>query len=74
LQPYRQPKSICPVRSSGVGTRKLPPGRELWEFPAVPRSITCSRADGGIDGDQPGLGKTPTAIAFCNEVEASACS
>jgi SNF2 family DNA or RNA helicase len=25
---------------------------------------------GGIDGDQPGLGKTPTAIVYCNEREA----
>jgi SWI/SNF-related matrix-associated actin-dependent regulator 1 of chromatin subfamily A len=53
----------------GVGTRKLPPGRELWDYQKATLDYLLARG-GGIDGDQPGLGKTPTAIAFCNEVEA----
>lgn len=53
----------------GVGTTRLPPGRELWEFQKATLDYLLARK-GGIDGDQPGLGKTPTAIAFCNEREA----
>ena len=53
----------------GVGTRRLPPGRELWEFQRATLDYLLARK-GGIDGDQPGLGKTPTAIAYCNEREA----
>lgn len=54
---------------NGVGTRKLPPGKELWDFQKATLDYLLKR-HGGIDGDQPGLGKTPTAIAYCNEVEA----
>jgi SNF2 family DNA or RNA helicase len=54
----------------GVGTRKLPPGRELWDYQKATLDYLLARG-GGIDGDQPGLGKTPTAIAFCNEIEAT---
>lgn len=54
---------------NGVGTTKLPPGKELWDFQKATLDYLLKR-DGGIDADQPGLGKTPTAIAFCNEVEA----
>jgi hypothetical protein len=54
----------------GKGTRKLPPGRELWDFQKATLDYLLARG-GGIDGDQPGLGKTPTAIAFCNEIEAT---
>ena len=53
----------------GVGTKRLPPGRELWNYQKATLDYLLARG-GGIDGDQPGLGKTPTAIAFCNEVEA----
>ena len=53
----------------GVGTTKLPPGKELWDFQKATLDYLLKRG-GGIDGDQPGLGKTPTAIAFCNETEA----
>jgi SWI/SNF-related matrix-associated actin-dependent regulator 1 of chromatin subfamily A len=55
---------------NGTGTRKLPPGRELWDFQKATLDYLLARG-GGIDGDQPGLGKTPTAIAFCNEIEAT---
>ncbi len=53
----------------GKGTRKLPPGKELWSYQKATLDYLLAR-NGGIDGDQPGLGKTPTSIAFCNEVEA----
>lgn len=54
----------------GVGTRKLPPGRELWEYQKATLDYLLERG-GGINGDQPGLGKTPTSIAYCNEREAT---
>lgn len=53
----------------GVGTTKLPPGKELWQFQKATLDYLLARK-GGIDGDQPGLGKTPTAIAYCNAREA----
>jgi SWI/SNF-related matrix-associated actin-dependent regulator 1 of chromatin subfamily A len=53
----------------GKGTTRLPPGKELWAFQKATLDYLLSRK-GGIDGDQPGLGKTPTAIAYCNEREA----
>lgn len=52
----------------GVGTRRLPPGKELWSYQKADLDYLLPRG-GGILGDQPGLGKTPTAIAFCNELE-----
>ena len=53
----------------GKGTRRLPPGRELWDYQKATLDYLLARG-GGINGDQPGLGKTPTSIAFCNEIEA----
>lgn len=53
----------------GKGTAKLPPGKELWDYQKATLDYLLARK-GGIDGDQPGLGKTPTAIAYCNEREA----
>lgn len=53
----------------GRGTTRLPPGRELWDYQKATLDYLLTRG-GGIDGDQPGLGKTPTAIAYCNEREA----
>lgn len=55
---------------NGFGTRKLPPGKELWEYQCATLDYLLSRG-GGINGDQPGLGKTPTSIAYCNEREAT---
>lgn len=52
----------------GTGTRRLPPGKELWNYQKATLDYLLARG-GGINGDQPGLGKTPTTIAFCNEVE-----
>lgn len=53
----------------GKGTAKLPPGLELWDYQKATLDYLLERK-GGINGDQPGLGKTPTSIAYCNEREA----
>lgn len=67
LEPYR--KAIEASRAlDGKGTRRLPPGKELWAYQRADLDYVLERG-GGILGDQPGCGKTPTAIAFCNEVE-----
>ncbi len=50
----------------GAGTRQLPPGKELWDYQRATLDYLLARK-GGINGDQPGLGKTPTSIAYCNE-------
>ena len=68
LAPYRL--AIEESRAlDGIGTRKLPPGKELWAYQKASLDYVLKRG-GGILGDQPGLGKTPTSIAFCNEREA----
>jgi SWI/SNF-related matrix-associated actin-dependent regulator 1 of chromatin subfamily A len=54
---------------NGSGTRRLPPGVELWDYQKATLDYLLARK-GGIDADQPGLGKTITAIAYCNEREA----
>lgn len=53
----------------GTGTRRLPPGKELWPYQRASLDYVLAR-DGGIIGDQPGLGKTPISIAACNHWEA----
>jgi len=68
LGPYRQ--RIDASRAlDGAGTTRLPPGKELWPYQKATLDYLLKRG-GGINGDQPGLGKTPTSIAFCNEIEA----
>lgn len=68
LFPYR--KQIDLSRAlEGKGTPRLPPGVELWDYQKATLDYLLARR-GGIDGDQPGLGKTITAIAYCNEREA----
>lgn len=68
LAPYRA--AIDASRAlTGVGTLRLPPGRELKEYQKATLDYLLARG-GGINGDAPGLGKTPTSIAFCNAVEA----
>lgn len=68
LKPYRE--AIEASRAlNGKGTRRLPPGKELWDYQKADLDYVLER-NGGILGDQPGLGKTPTSIAFCNEKEA----
>lgn len=53
----------------GKGTNRLPPGKELWDYQKATLDYLLARG-GGINGDQPGLGKTPTSIAYANEREA----
>ena len=68
LAPYRQQIELSRALD-GKGTRKLPPGKELWDYQKATLDYLLARG-GGINGDQPGLGKTPTSIAYCNEREA----
>jgi hypothetical protein len=68
LMPYRRMIDLSRALD-GKGTRRLPPGKELWDYQKATLDYLLKRR-GGINGDQPGLGKTPTSIAYCNEVEA----
>jgi SWI/SNF-related matrix-associated actin-dependent regulator of chromatin subfamily A-like protein 1 len=68
LGPYRRQIDLSRALD-GKGTKRLPPGKELWPYQKATLDYLLKRG-GGINGDQPGLGKTPTSIAFCNEVEA----
>jgi SWI/SNF-related matrix-associated actin-dependent regulator of chromatin subfamily A-like protein 1 len=68
LGPYRRQIDLSRALD-GRGTLRLPPGKELWPYQKATLDYLLKRG-GGINGDQPGLGKTPTSIAFCNEVEA----
>lgn len=68
LAPYKE--QIEASRAlDGAGTHRLPPGKELKHYQKATLDYLLARG-GGIDGDQPGLGKTPTSLAFCNHVEA----
>lgn len=65
LGAYRQQIDLSRALD-GKGTTRLPPGRELWDYQKATLDYLLARK-GGINGDQPGLGKTPTSIAYCNE-------
>jgi len=68
LQSYRD--AIEASRAlDGKGTKHLPAGKVLWPYQRASLDYVISR-QGGIIGDQPGLGKTPMAVAFCNHFEA----
>lgn len=69
LGPYKRKIELSRALD-GKGTRKLPPGKELWDYQRATLDYLLERG-GGINGDQPGLGKTPTSIAYCNEREAT---
>lgn len=68
LIPYKRQIELSRALD-GRGTTKLPPGIELWDYQKATLDYLLKRK-GGINGDQPGLGKTPTSIAYCNEREA----
>lgn len=68
LTPYKKQIELSRALD-GKGTTKLPPGIELWDYQKATLDYLLKRK-GGINGDQPGLGKTPTSIAYCNEREA----
>jgi len=69
-------KELAPYRAAieasraldGKGTKRMPPGVELWPYQRASLDYVLAR-NGGILGDAPGLGKTITSIAFCNEKE-----
>jgi hypothetical protein len=61
-------KSICPVRSTARDNATAA-GQRALGFQKATLDYLLARK-GGIDGDQPGLGKTPTAIVYCNAREA----
>lgn len=68
LSSYR--KQIEASRAlNGVGTSALPPGKELWDYQKATLDYLLARG-GGINGDQPGLGKTPTSITYANARQA----
>jgi SNF2 family DNA or RNA helicase/ribosome modulation factor len=68
LAPYKAQIDLSRALT-GRGNYRTPPGKELWDYQGATLDYLLARG-GGIDGDQPGLGKTPTAITFCNEIEA----
>lgn len=53
----------------GKGTKRLPPGKELWPYQRAALDYVLAR-NGGILGQVPGLGKTAISLAYCNEKEA----
>lgn len=65
LAPYRRKIELSRA-IDGNGTSRLPPGLELWDYQKATLDYLLHRK-GGINGDQPGLGKTPTSIAYANE-------
>lgn len=46
-----------------------PPGHELWDFQRGDLDYMLRRKN-NLDADQPGLGKTPVAICYANEIGA----
>lgn len=55
--------------ADSAGHYSVPPDQELWPFQKASLAYALRRSHTLI-GDQPGLGKTNTAIVFCNEVRA----
>lgn len=47
----------------------VPDGKELWDFQKADLEYMLAR-ERVLDADEPGLGKTPTAIAYANEIQA----
>jgi SWI/SNF-related matrix-associated actin-dependent regulator 1 of chromatin subfamily A len=65
LGAYRRQIDLSRALNGPDYSRYCPPGRELWDYQNGTLAYLLARS-GGIDGDQPGLGKTPTAIVYCN--------
>jgi SWI/SNF-related matrix-associated actin-dependent regulator of chromatin subfamily A-like protein 1 len=55
--------------SSGNSHIRVPSDKELWPFQKASVSYALNR-NHSLIADQPGLGKTPIAIAFANEIRA----
>ena len=58
--------SAAPASSVSIA---VPADQELWPFQRASISYALQRRN-TLVGDQPGLGKTPIAISFCNECRA----
>jgi SWI/SNF-related matrix-associated actin-dependent regulator of chromatin subfamily A-like protein 1 len=56
-------------KSSSAIYVECPPDKELWPFQLADVEYALARRNTLI-GDQPGLGKTPVAICFANEIRA----
>lgn len=54
---------------SNDGNFAVPADQELWPFQRADLAY-CLRRKHSLVGDQPGLGKTPVAICFANEIKA----
>jgi SWI/SNF-related matrix-associated actin-dependent regulator 1 of chromatin subfamily A len=68
LAPILSQVELSRAENSDVSIR-IPMDKELWPFQRASVAYALSRRHCLI-GDQPGLGKTPIAIAFANEVRA----
>lgn len=62
----RKPSS---ERHFDVPQRVRDDGKDLWPFQKADLEYMLKR-ERVMDGDEPGLGKTPTAIAYANEIQA----
>lgn len=69
MAPYRRQIELSRALEGPDYSRWCPPGKNLWDYQNATLAYLLARK-GGIDGDQPGLGKTPTAIVYCNVREA----
>lgn len=69
LAAYRKQIDLSRALNGPDYSRYCPPGKNLWDYQNGTLAYLLER-HGGIDGDQPGLGKTPTAIVYCNVVQA----
>lgn len=56
-------------KAEGRGNYRCPPDKELWPFQKADLEYALRRKNTLI-GDQPGLGKTPIAICYANEIGA----
>lgn len=56
-------------RSTSTANIRCPPDQELWQFQKCDIEYALRRKSTLI-GDQPGLGKTPIAVCFANEIRA----
>lgn len=65
LGAYRKQIDLSRALDGPDYSRYCPPGKNLWDYQNGTLAYLLARK-GGIDGDQPGLGKTPTAIVYCN--------
>lgn len=69
LGAYRKQIDLSRALDGTIRASCTPPGKELWAYQRGTLDYLLARK-GGINGDQPGLGKTPTSIVYCNVREA----